>query len=167
MKTENANPNTGQNGQIKAMKKLLVPIDFSECSRQALRYALSQARQSHGEVTLVNVIPDGHTSYEYGVAEAIEVQEQRRKHVTEDLAKLADDSFQDVRHQFLVKSGRPFEEIVNAARDLDADLIIISTHGYPGNTRVDLGSTTERVVRYAPCPVLVVRSANPKPTPTA
>jgi nucleotide-binding universal stress UspA family protein len=57
----------------------------------------------------------------------------------------------------LVRFGRSFHEITEAARNRKADLIIISTHGYTGLKHAVLGSTTERVVRYAPCPVLVVR----------
>jgi nucleotide-binding universal stress UspA family protein len=57
----------------------------------------------------------------------------------------------------LVRQGRSFHEIADAARTLKADLIVISTHGYTGLKHVLLGSATERVVRYAPCPVLVVR----------
>jgi nucleotide-binding universal stress UspA family protein len=56
-----------------------------------------------------------------------------------------------------VRHGRAFQEIAEAARSLPADLIIIATHGYTGIKHALLGSTTERVVRHAPCPVLVVR----------
>ena len=59
--------------------------------------------------------------------------------------------------KLLVRVGRSFHEIATAARSRKADLIIISTHGYTGVKHALLGSTTERVVRHAPCPVLVVR----------
>ena len=57
----------------------------------------------------------------------------------------------------LVRQGRSFHEIADAARTLKTDLIIMSTHGYTGLKHALLGSTAERVVRHAPCPVLVVR----------
>ena len=57
----------------------------------------------------------------------------------------------------LVRSGSPAIEIIAAAKELDADVIVISTHGYTGLTHVFLGSVAEHVVRRAPCPVLVVR----------
>ena len=57
----------------------------------------------------------------------------------------------------LVRFGRSFHEIADAARTLKVDLIVIATHGYTGLKHALLGSTTERVVRHAPCPVLVVR----------
>jgi nucleotide-binding universal stress UspA family protein len=59
--------------------------------------------------------------------------------------------------KLLVRFGRSFHEITEAARTRKVDLIIISTHGYTGMKHALLGSTTERVVRHAPCPVLVVR----------
>ena len=59
--------------------------------------------------------------------------------------------------KLLVRFGRSYHEIAEAARTLKVDLIIISTHGYTGLKHAFLGSTTERVVRHAPCPVLVVR----------
>ena len=57
----------------------------------------------------------------------------------------------------LVKVGIPYQEIANTAEALKTDLIVIATHGRTGLAHVLLGSTTEHLVRYAPCPVLVVR----------
>jgi universal stress protein A len=57
----------------------------------------------------------------------------------------------------MTRIGRAFDEITAAAREQKADLIVISTHGYSGVKHVVLGSVAERVVRHAPCPVLVVR----------
>ena len=54
-------------------------------------------------------------------------------------------------------TGRPYEEICKLAREIAADLIVMPTRGYSGLKRVLLGSTTERVIRHAPCPVLVLR----------
>ena len=142
---------------VKSLKRILAPVDFSDCSRLAIRYAASQAKQVDGEVTLLTVIPDYHPALEYGEAEAIASLENRAKNLKRDLANLAGEMLDGIRHQVLVKVGRPFEEIVRSANDLESDLIVISTHGYPGETRVDLGSTAERVIRYAICPVLVVR----------
>jgi len=63
----------------------------------------------------------------------------------------------DLIQNMLIRKGTPHKEITDAARELEADLIIIATNGYTGFAHVLLGSTTERVVRHAPCPVLVVR----------
>jgi nucleotide-binding universal stress UspA family protein len=62
-----------------------------------------------------------------------------------------------VPNESLVRRGPAYSQIVAAARDLNADLIILATHGYTGLKHVLLGSTAERVVRHAPCPVLTVR----------
>ena len=62
----------------------------------------------------------------------------------------------------LVRAGKPFHEIALAASESGAQLIVIATHGYTGLKHVYLGSTAERVVRHAPCPVLVVREADRK-----
>jgi nucleotide-binding universal stress UspA family protein len=59
--------------------------------------------------------------------------------------------------RLLVRHGTPFTEITDAARTLKVDLIILTTHGYTGLKHVFMGSTAERVVRHAPCPVLTVR----------
>ena len=59
--------------------------------------------------------------------------------------------------QSIVRTGLPAQEIVEAAKQFDVDLIIIATHGYTGWKHFAIGSTAERVVRAAPCPVMVVR----------
>jgi len=145
------------NGPITELKKLLVPIDFSDCSKHALKYAVAFAKQFDAEITLLAVVQDTHTSFEHGNAEFVDLQEKRRKQYEGELAKLVDERLGKIKHKLLVKEGKPFEEIVRTASDLDQDLIIISTHGHMGLTRVDLGSSAERVIRYATCPVLVVR----------
>ena len=66
----------------------------------------------------------------------------------------------------LVRHGVPFHEITEAARTLQTDLIIIATHGYTGLKHALLGSTAERVVRHAPCPVLSVREVERDFLPT-
>jgi nucleotide-binding universal stress UspA family protein len=75
------------------------------------------------------------------------------------------------RFQVQVRDGVPWEEVVTAARESNTDLIILSTHGRTGLSHALLGSVAERVMRHAPCPVLVVRErerdfipASPGPT---
>ena len=57
----------------------------------------------------------------------------------------------------LLRSGNPYQEIVNAAKELGVGLIVIGSHGYTGLERLLLGGTADRVIQYAPCPVLVVK----------
>jgi nucleotide-binding universal stress UspA family protein len=75
-----------------------------------------------------------------------------------ELEKLSDSALGPDGHcQVSVRGGVPWQEVVDAARESDADLIIVATHGHTGLAHVLLGSVAERVVRHAPCPVLVVR----------
>jgi nucleotide-binding universal stress UspA family protein len=81
-----------------------------------------------------------------------------RKNACECLEALARKELKPaIQSATLVRSGSAFNEIVAVARELQIDLIIIATHGYSGLKHFLLGSTAERVVRHAPCPVLVVR----------
>ena len=141
------------------IKSILVPIDFSTASKKALQYAVPFARQFGAKLTLLHVVepvatPDFANSFPL-MMENDKVKAASRgqlEHIIKEQAiapKLVEKT--------LVRFGRSFHEIADAARTLKVDLIIISTHGYTGLKHALLGSTTERVVRHAPCPVLVVR----------
>jgi len=141
------------------IKSILVPIDFSASSKKALEYAVPFARQFGAKLTLLHVVepvatPDFANSFPL-MMENDKVKAASRgqlEHIIKEQAiatKLVEKT--------LVRFGRSFHEIADAARTLKVDLIIISTHGYTGLKHALLGSTTERVVRHAPCPVLVVR----------
>jgi nucleotide-binding universal stress UspA family protein len=78
--------------------------------------------------------------------------ENELKALTEALADQ-----RQIKKRQLVRTGKPFQEIINAARDTRSDVIVLGSHGYTGIRRICLGSTAERVVRHAPCHVLVVR----------
>ncbi|MFN7140314.1 MAG: universal stress protein [Limisphaerales bacterium] len=145
------------NGPITDLKKLLVPTDFSDCSKHALRYAVAFAQQFSAEITLIAVIPDNRTAFEYGSPEFSAGLEARTKRYQEELTKLVEELPRKIKSRIVVKIGRPFEEIVRTAKDSDIDMIVIATHGNSGNRQFELGSTAERVIRYANCPVLVVR----------
>ena len=63
----------------------------------------------------------------------------------------------ELKTRIIVKTGKPFIEIIDTADELDSDLIIIATHGHSGVEHILFGSTAEKVVRKAPCPVLTLR----------
>jgi universal stress protein A len=139
------------------VKSILVPIDFSKPSKKALLYAVPLAEQFGAKITLLHVVEPLATAdlvyfpvpMEYDrVIKAMKVK-------LDLLAKDAEIDPNLVRT--LIRYGSPFREITDAAKGLKVDLIIISTHGYGGLKHALLGSTTERVVRHAACPVLVVR----------
>ena len=140
--------------------KVLVPLDFSDCSIQALPVALNFAKQFNGEITLLAVIPDDHNPLEYGESEFIKSQERCREQFQNKLFELANEKLHGIHYHVVVRTGRVVEEIVRCAKELDLNLIIISTRGCSGIQNAELGSTTERVVRHATCPVLVVRPQN-------
>ena len=140
------------------IKKILVPIDFSECSKKALRYAIAVARQFGAELLCLHVVEIPFGAGEAGIV--VEMQRYRNKLQSEgqrSLAEMVRAEAREVTAKPLMRSGAPHQEITLAAGELKADLIVISTHGRTGLGRFFLGGTTERVVRHAPCPVLVVR----------
>lgn len=145
------------------IKSILVPLDFSTESRRALDYAAALARQFKAKLTLLHVIepiamPDFAGSFPL-VMENDESMAWAEKQL-EKMARSARIPTATVE-KILVRLGRSFHEIAEAARTRKVDLIILATHGYTGLTHALLGSTTERVVRHAPCPVLVVRQNGP------
>lgn len=125
---------------------------------KALSYAASFARQFGAKLTLLHVVEPVATPDFKAFPLVIEDAKvmARCKNRLDELVKERGIDQQTIERT-LVRDGRSYNEIADAARTLKADLIIISTHGYTGLKRALLGSTTERVVRYAPCPVLVVR----------
>lgn len=142
-----------------ALKRILVPIDFSPLSKKALQYALRFAEQFRVGLTLLHVIePDVPPAFD-GFMIAPPSPNGERAGCANRLKILASSmvirATNDV--QSSVRTGLPAHEIVEAAKELDVDLIVIATHGYTGWKHFAIGSTAERVVRAAPCPVLVVR----------
>lgn len=137
---------------------LLVPIDFSPASLQAIQSALPLAKQFRAEVHLVHVFePDYPLASMVAmplIVPELEVGRRVRRHLKDVAAKYGIKFGPQNIHAL---RGRPFEEICRLAREGSADLISISTRGNTGLKHLLLGSTAERVVRYSPCPVLVVR----------
>lgn len=137
------------------LKKILVPIDFSDCSRKALQYALPFARQFDASLELLCVVETRIPAAE--MVDLNSARDQMLANASQEFEALQQTLPEDVVSKAVVREGLPQAEIINAARQSGADLIILSTHGRTGLSHVILGSTAEYVVRYAPCPVLVVR----------
>jgi len=137
------------------LHKILVPIDFSECSKKALAYANALARQFQASVHLLHVqgtptpipaiidfpIIDPETKHEA----------ERRLH---EMARILDPS---ISRQMTIVPGKPEEEIVRAIDETNIDLVILGTHNRGALQHWLLGSISERVLRHASCPVLIVR----------
>lgn len=142
--------------QLLKIQNILVPMDFSISSEKALTYATGFAEQFGAKITLLHVLEPVLFASDFGYIASDDVNWDKR--AKERLDLLASRTVvSGLLNMSFVRRGAPFDEISTAARELGTDLIIISTHGYTGLQHILLGSTAERVVRHAPCPVLVVR----------
>lgn len=135
------------------IQRILMPVDFSDCSRKALRYAIPFAQQFGASLTLLFVTQINYAVGEFGLVDSPLLEGQAREAAEEAMDKLlAEEIGGIVPATKQTRIGRPASEIAAAAKELDADLIIISTHGHTGLKHVFLGSVTENVARVAPCP---------------
>lgn len=139
------------------LKRVLVPVDFSDCSKKALAYAVPFAKQFGAEIVIIYVVQPYPPVPEMTAVDFDAILTQARKGGEGELAKLRESITDDVTIKTVLRVGRPDLEIVRAADELNADLILLSTHGRTGLGRVFLGSVAEHVTRYAHCPVLTVR----------
>ena len=141
------------------LRKVLVPVDFSEPSRKAIRYAQVFAEQFGAKLTLLHVVEPLSYPPDFAVVPLLppDAEGLRLRELTTHLEDLSRSVGGRVQTEALVISGRPWQGVVDYAKESETDLIIVSTHGYTGFKHVLLGSVTEKIVRHAPCPVLVVR----------
>ena len=139
------------------LEHILVPIDFSEHSLHALRVAEGLAKSAGGALTLLYVVEPLPAGAEWSplILDISQIVKDCQKKLQALPAKQGIDP--QLIGRILVKVGVPWSEIVKTAKDLKRDAIVIATHGYTGWKHVLMGSTAERVVRHASCPVLVVR----------
>jgi len=139
------------------LKRILVPIDFSSCSKKALRYAVALAKQFGARLWLLYVGQGYYLAPELGPLDLSVTETRDRADAAGKLAALATQEVSpSVPVDVSVRNGHTPTEIINAAKEANADLIVISTHGYTGLKHVWFGSITENIVRHAHCPVLVV-----------
>jgi universal stress protein A len=144
--------------QLFAIKTILVPTDFSECSGKALRYAVPLARQFGAKIVLIHVAEFQYAGSEIDDLELPRIEREVVARYRQRLEKVGvQEAGKDVQVDAIACVGKIVPEIILAAKAARADLIVISTHGGSRACTSDLGSTSERVVRHAPCPVLVVR----------
>jgi universal stress protein A len=154
------------------IRQILVPVDFSEPSRKALEYGATLARTFGAALDVLHVwevptfVPAGSI---VGVAAAsggdVSLIDLVRKGAEDALNRFVAES---AEHGITVRfartePGAPAHKIADFAGAGGYDLIVIGTHGRTGLSRVLLGSVAENVVRHAPCPVLAVRTPQPRP----
>lgn len=142
------------------IKKILIPIDFSDYSKAALKYSVSFAKVFNAELILIYVVepviypPD----FSMGQVALPTVDLDLNTRAKEELDKLVKTEINStLKARTTVRTGKPFVEIIECAKEEDIDLIIIATHGHSGVEHILFGSTAEKVVRKAPCPVLTLR----------
>lgn len=142
------------------LSRILVPIDFSDHAKKALQYAIPFAEQFKSSIDLLYVVEPTiyPADFSFGQVGFPSVEDELRERGAEELKSLIQKEIGTrVEARCAVRTGKAFNEIDQYARDESIDLIIIATHGHSGVEHVLFGSTAEKVVRYAPCPVLVVR----------
>lgn len=143
------------------LRKIMVPVDFTPQNRKAVRYAESLAMTFGAEIVLVHIFTNPAIAYEPMMIEtvateraiALEEAEGQLEVMRERVAKEV-----SVPVSTRLFEGAVAEEVRESAEQIGADLIVVPTHGRKGLAHaLHLGSTAERIVRHAPCPVLVVR----------
>lgn len=141
------------------LTRILVPVDFSETSAAALKYALALADAFGSEIHVLHVLDSGPSqrlAAEMAMIapDALQVE---RTHADAELAQLLTrDEVTRYRARLATVTGVPFAAIVGYARQSDIDLIVMGTHGRGAVAHLLIGSVAERVVRKAPCPVLTI-----------
>ena len=143
------------------IKTVVFPTDFSNGARAAMDSALSLAKDYGAKLILLYVIQDINVAEWYipSSISAMDLVDELQKSAAKEMGKWAGEAakagVKDVEH--LVVRGVPFVEIIRIAREKNADMIVIGTHGRTGIDHMLFGSTAEKVVRKAHCPVLTVR----------
>lgn len=140
------------------VNRVLVPVDFSECSHKAFQYATHFARQFNAEMMLLHVIIAIPPAPEMLFMEAEGLSGQYHEDIAKELSQWRNEIALKVSVKAVTRTGMAaYQEIIEAARESNTDLIIIGHRGQSSLTRMFIGSTAEKVVRHAPCPVLVIR----------
>jgi len=145
-----------------SLKKILVPIDFSSTSKKAVLYGASLAKTYCAELTIMVVVDD--RIFQDGLFDASFIEQE----ALDTRNKAFEERLEEVRKEVLEKEspinvitkmpfGVAFAEIIHYAKEEKTDLIVMGTHGTTGIAHMLIGSTTEKVVRKAPCPVMIVR----------
>lgn len=144
---------------VVAIEHILVPIDFSEFSRQTIRYAEEIARSCNAQLQFLHVVeqtvyPSIYRTFSVHLHDLGQHIAERSGEALEELVRETVGS--SVPTSVHVIEGNGPSEIVKFAADHDSDLIVIATHGLTGIEHLLIGSVTEKVVRQAPCPVFTV-----------
>ncbi|MDZ4714806.1 MAG: universal stress protein [Cytophagales bacterium] len=145
------------------IRNVLVPIDFSEVSLNALETAVAICKRQLAKLTLIHVVENTYVLFppEAGGASGV-ILPELIKNATENLNNLAKKlrTNHDIVINNIVQSGNPADEICRWAHHKDCDLIVMGTHGTSGLREFFLGSNAYRVVKNTPCPVMTIPGSN-------
>lgn len=148
-------------------KRILVPVDGSDASRHALATAIGMAREAGAQLRLIHVLEDvaylaGYDPAGAAAGELYRATREAGSKVLEDALRQSADAGLQAESELIDQFGEPMPQAVaNAAKSWNADLLVVGTHGRRGLSRLMLGSGAEQIIRLAPIPVLVIRSALP------
>jgi len=136
-------------------KRILAPVDFDSSSLKGLELAAKIAKESGGTIFILHIVPvDMDVT---GMPQYVDLIKRQESLDREKLTAIAKQHLPDVKWEIIDQMGEPAEVIDKVATELPADLIVMVTHGRRGLARLVEGSVAEKVLRYAPCPVLAVR----------
>lgn len=138
-------------------ERILYPTDFSDSAENAAQYVISLAKKYGSKIHVLHVVEPFTYTSDFGIdysAQYREMEATGKRLIEEVVASIKKNN---VDAEGAVLSGEPFVEIIRYARQENADLIVMATHGRKGLEHVLLGSVAEKVVRKSPCPVLTVK----------
>ena len=148
----------GATSRSVSLERILVPVDFSDCSLDALEYAAVVAQQAKASLMLLHVLEPVSYGLDFTLGHS-----RAREHVRETWTKRLEELASSLKMTGLpiasqLRGGFPVDSILDSAQILPCDLIVMGTHGRRGLSHAYSGSVAEAVLRKAPCPVLTVRS---------
>lgn len=143
------------------INNILCTTDFSELSLEALRYAVKLSENCKAKIHLIHILPSfpfSQMPFEYQ-DNTLNIEELTEKNSREEIMKIAKEHIpENLESEYhIIKDNSAYQGIINYAEENNINLIVITTHGFGGFKHAVFGSTTERVVRLAPCPVLSLK----------
>jgi nucleotide-binding universal stress UspA family protein len=151
---------------VQTIKTILHPTDFSESSKHAMTYAISFAQEFHAKLVVLHVIEEISSALYFDMLQApplTQLMVNIEKQAKQALEEVLPPEFRGkLPTEYILRKGVPFVEIIQCAGKVNADMIVLGTHGRTGLKFALFGSVAAKVVRKASCPVLSVRHPDQK-----
>jgi len=152
------NPKEKEKEWTPSLTRLLVPVDFSDCSLEALEIAIQVAKPFGSEVVLMHVVEARGYGIDFTLSHHSKNLEEGSKIESRLKDLVRDYQSQGMKTLYHLREGFPSDLILEEARKNLSDLIVMGTHGRRGFSRLASGSVAESILRHSPCPVLTVKS---------